>query len=922
MCKSSRLTLLVLSLLALILSAAAWSQTPLPPPAGAGPAQPAPAQGPAAPPAAPAAPAGALPAPPPAAAPAPPVLLPARPEEDVNIFERPEMAKAPQAVFEALPRFGAGLFASVQVAPTRDEKPAATGATTTRSEALPTANMPVPPNYLIGPGDTLSLRVWSRNFEQVNQQVTVTAEGFVVLPQLGNVTAAGQTLEQLRQSLTAAYARLFVNPAVTLVISEQRLVEIYVTGEAVRPGRYALAGMATVLSALYAAQGPSDIGSFRTISLNRVGQAPVEIDLYDYLQTGRRDKDLVLAPGDSLFIPTVRGEVGLTGQLRRPGRYEIKGALTLAQAIELAGGMKGSAYTPLVHLWRANERSKWALTTVNCSDKSSPELQQPLHDGDLVIVKSILPTGDNTVQLMGAVKRPGYYPCLPESTVSSLLRSAEGLVWNAHMGTGVLRRMDYDRHYQFLSFNVSEQMYGENPQKIPLEPKDEVEVFYQYAVEPTPEVRIEGAVAHPGTYQWAGKMRVSQLLLLAGSLLPEAYVERADLLRLNADQKYEVVPVSLKAALAGDESKDLALQRGDILKVSTVAEALPPAQVTIGGYVRTPGTFTRREGMKVSDLVFAAGGLKPGAGPDVEVTPGRFEGAAQPVKLVLSGTPGNYKLEPDMVLKDGDSVSVIGRGDFQEQADLIFLQGRVVHPGSFTLKRDKQRRYTVLDLLNESGGLLDDANPNGVVVYRRREVSLGAAQNEDLTRILASVNRESNQAVQVGDQAAAYGNAVAQGLTSLVSPSATTIVLPPRPVRPEDWVTAIPVSGARLLASKGESGNMELEPGDTVVVPRRVNTVTVLGAVPRSGAVAFAAGQDCREYLNEAGGLREDAAADRMVVIHPNGATAPITMTTPVEPGDVIVVPTKHIVRTVRTENSYQQWMRGIIGLVTAALLF
>jgi len=371
------------------------------------------------------------------------------------------MAKAPQAIFEGLARFGASLFASIEVRP-RLQKPATEqpGAATMPTESQPTANMPVPPNYLVGPGDTLSLSIFARNVEQIKQTFTVSPEGLIILPQVGRVTAAGQTLQQLRDGLTQAFWALFHQPVAHI----GHLRAAYGRGLRHRrcraTGEVFLGGMATVLSALYAAGGPSDIGSFRKVRLNRVGQAPVDIDLYDYLLTGSREKDIVLAPGDSLFVPTLAGEVGLTGELRRPGRYEIKDSLTVAQAVELAGGFKPSAYTPVVHLWRANARSRWELSTINCADKASPDLQQQLHDGDLLIVKSILNTGENTVQLMGAVKRPGYYPRLPDSTVSSLLRSAEGPRVECHMGTGVLRRMDHQRHYQFMPFNVQEQMYA------------------------------------------------------------------------------------------------------------------------------------------------------------------------------------------------------------------------------------------------------------------------------------------------------------------------------------------------------------------------------------------------------------------------------------------------------------------------------
>jgi protein involved in polysaccharide export with SLBB domain len=833
----------------------------------------------------------------------------------------PEQATSPQTLFESLPRFGASLFASIPMPPTGEPKPGE------KPEAPqgPVSNMPVPPNYLLGPGDTLDLSVWSRDFEQIKQTLTISPEGFVILPQLGRTAASGQTIEQLRAALTLAYTRLYVDPRVTLVVSEQRTVEVYVTGDAVRPGRYTLAGMTTVLAALYAAGGPSEIGSYRSIRLNRVGRASVEIDLYDYLLTGRRDSDVVLAPGDSIFIPTVQGEVGLTGEVRRPARYELKGDMTVAQTLELAGGMKPSAYAPLIHLWRGEQRADWVLSTLDASDPNGPDMKRPLRDGDLLIVKSILARGDNTVELLGAVKRPGVYPWTQGATIASLLRAAEGLAWNAHMQTGLLRRMDNDRHYQLLTFNVGEQMYGANPPVIPLQPKDEVEVLFQYAVEAPQEVRIEGAVAHPAVYPFAGQMRVSQLVLLAGGVLPEAYLDRADLLRLTPDQDYEVLPVNLKGALAGEAAADMLLARGDILRVAQQAEALPADEVQIAGYVQKAGTYPRRAGMKVTDLIFAAGGLKPGAGPEIIVARGRFEGLPQTTQLTLTGTPEEFTIEPDLALGNGDSVSVIGRGGFKPQADIVVLQGRVEHPGSYPLRRAPGQAYTVLDLLRDSGGLLDDANPAGIVVYRRREVSMGTAQAEDLSRILQSTNREAVQPplqIDQATQANALSANVSQSLTTLVSQNATSIVLPPRPVRPEDWVSAIPVSGRKLLDSNGREGNVELEAGDNVVVPRLINTVSVLGAVPRSGAVPYVAGARAQHYITESGGLREDAADDRMVVIHPNGAAAPVRMRAAIEPGDIIVIPTKHVVRTVRTEKPWQQWLRTIVAIVTAGLVF
>lgn len=826
----------------------------------------------------------------------------------------------PQEILKALPRFGAALFAAdAAVKPEPEEGKESSGA--------PVASAPVPASYIVGPGDELTLRVWAKGWEQLNETLTVSPEGQIFPPQLGQMMAAGQTLNALEQRLRQGYGDLFANPTVTLVVSAQRVVEVYVTGDAAKPGKYALRGAATIFTALYAAGGPSEIGSFRRITLSRAGQQPVAIDLYDYLLTGRRDNDVLLQPGDTVFIPPMVGEIGLAGEVRRPGRYELTGEATVADAIGMAGGLTSAAYGPGVQLWYAEGRSEWMLQNVDASAADGADLAKPVHDGNLIVVNPMLPKGENLVRVFGAVKREGYYPAGVNATVGSILRMAQGMTGDAHMGKGLLTRLDEKRHVEVVSFDVREQYYGGPEEQIAVRAKDWIRIFYQNEAEPALEVDVRGAVVRPTTYQWMEQMRISDLLLQAGGVLPEAYMQRADLLRLTDEQTYEVIPVDLLAALSHNTEADLILQRGDILTVLKQSEAKPASLAHISGFVAQEGEYPRRQGMRVSDLIFAGGGLLPGAGPEIEYTKGRFEGEPVTMRLQLSGGPEGYKIEPDMLLSDDDTVCVLGRGDFVAHAEIVYVKGRVEKPGAYAVKGYPGRdSYTVYDVLNETGGLLADANPNGIVVYRKRSTQAGPSQTDDLRRLLKSVNQETLQpALQLDEdaQATAMNAQVQRSLGSVLSSAdGVSIVLPPREIREDDWVAAIPVDGAAILASDGRTGNMELEPGDTVVVPPRVNTVTVLGAVPRSGAVAYVDGQSCKDYIISSGGYREDAAQDRMVVVHANGSAAPVKDSANIQAGDVIVVPTKHIVRTVRTESTWSQWFKGIVSLATAALVF
>ncbi|MFW5867915.1 MAG: SLBB domain-containing protein, partial [Armatimonadota bacterium] len=822
---------------------------------------------------------------------------------------------SPAQTFETLPRFGATLF---------DDGPARAG----EDDGQPSGtNAPVPATYLIGPGDALTLQVHAGGWEQIVQEMTVSPEGFIFPDQLGRISAAGQTVADLRDSLHQQYARIFAEPTVTLAISSQRAIDVYVTGDVMNPGRYVQTGMVTVLDALYEAGGPSEIGSYRTIRLSRVGQPACEIDLYDYLLTGSREGDMLLDPGDTIFVPPIGAEVGVTGEIHRPARYELEGETDVGDMLEMSGGMTARAHRTL-HLWRTEDGERWRMFSIDATAEDADGLAMPVRGGDLLVVRPIRDSVANTVRILGAVDRPGYYPIEEAPTIADLIDAAEGLSVDAHVGRGVISRLDAQRHFEIISFDVAAARAGDPEHNLRLQPKDYVTIYQQHEVEAPFVVEVEGAVLRPGSYRWAANLRVSQLIMRAGGLEPGAWLERADLLRLTEDQTWEVIPVDLEAALAGDPQADLVLQRGDRIEVKTRAQVGREGEVHIAGFVRDEGDYPLRDGMRVSDLIFAAGGLRPGAGPTLDIVRGHYEGAAEPIRLLLTGGPEDFEVEPNLLLSDEDSITVMGRGDYRQRADIVYLDGRVEQPGAYPIVDGiEDDSYTVWDLISDGGGLIDDANLRGIVVYRRRAAAMDDAQEEDLSRVLQSVNREARQqqAVQVSetDQAQAMQQNVTHQLRQvLTTPSGVSIVLPPHPVQEEDWVAAIPIDGQRLITSSGRDGNLELEPGDTVVVPKRTNTVMVLGAVPRSGAVPFADTQPAEYYINESGGFREDSAQNRMVVVHANGAVEPIKPKTQLHPGDVVVVPTRHIVRHVKTESDLQMWLRTIVPLATAALVF
>lgn len=787
------------------------------------------------------------------------------------------------------------------------------------------ASQPVPPNYILGAGDVLELWVWARNQEQIHEQVTITPEGFAFLPLLGQVALADQTLEQARQTLAAAYKRFFAEPRVTLVLAEQRVIEIFVTGDVMRPGRYALSGMATVFSALYEAGGPNEVGSFRRLQLTRLGQPPVTIDLYDYLLEGKREGDIILRSGDAIFVPVVRAEVGVSGQVRRPARYELLGGETVAEVLRLSGGLQPEAYAAGVQLWRIDRYQERQLTLLNLSP-GSPDWQKPVQDGDLLLIAPVLKEAEATVQIVGAVARPGTYPLISGLTIADVIAMAQGLTAQAHMAKGVLRRLGPDMHYQALFFNVKEALARRPDSNLPVQKQDIIEIFTQAEIEPPAEVTIKGAVLRPGRYEWNEGMRVGELLHLAGGPKPGAYLEYVRIERLTADLRRQIIPVNL--AVPQPPDADPLLQREDIVIIPDRNEMEAPGLVTIGGFVAHPGDYPRLEGMRVSDLIYAAGGLLPQAGPTIQYAPGRQAGPTERQELRLIRDAQGFRVEPDLVLKSGDCVAVAGQGELREREGLITVEGRVRRPGSYILRRDESARtvYSVWEALQEAGGLLEDANPQGIVVYRPLRPAGGKAQEQDMQQVIETMNYEARlqnrPTITASERQAALGSAITTGLASVfASGTQVNVIIPPDEISLQRSVQAIPVDGEKLLQTQGQESNFVLQPGDIVSVPPLVYTVTLFGAVTRPGTLPYKPEMTLTDYIAMAGGLREDAYWKRAVIVHPNGAVEVITKKTNVKPGDIVIVPTTHVVRTVHTEPPFLSWLKSLTQLILTRLI-
>ena len=209
------------------------------------------------------------------------------------------------------------------------------------STFAPLREVNVTPDYVLGPGDQLVVRIWGQvNF---NAQLTVDRSGSIYLPQVGEIHVAGLPYAQVRQHIHDAVSRIYKSFDLDVEMGQLRSIQVFVVGQARRPGTYTLSSLSTLVTALFATGGPSVQGSLRDIQLRRNGQTITHFDLYDLLILGDMSKDAQLLPGDVIYIPPVGAQVAVSGDVHIPAIYELKGATTVEQALRFAGGLSATA---------------------------------------------------------------------------------------------------------------------------------------------------------------------------------------------------------------------------------------------------------------------------------------------------------------------------------------------------------------------------------------------------------------------------------------------------------------------------------------------------------------------------------------------------------------------------------------------------
>jgi protein involved in polysaccharide export with SLBB domain len=746
------------------------------------------------------------------------------------------------------------------------------------STFAPLNMVPVTPDYVVGPGDELQVQLWGQ--VTLNGRFMVDRAGNIYIPRVGTLHVAGLRFMDLQDSLKTQIGRVFRNFDLNVNMGQLRSIQVFVVGQARRPGNYTISSLSTLVNALFVTGGPTPQGSVRHIQLKRNGQVIVDFDLYDLLLHGDKSKDVQLLPGDVIFIPSVGPQVALTGSVNVPAIYELKTAssTTVGEMIELAGGLTNVAASEKIRLERVNDgRGRSFLELgINAQGKATV-----LQDGDILSMIAIPNQYKDAVTLRGNVANPGRYTWKPGMRVKDLIPDKDSLItrdyWlkRAQLGQpGLTFIPTCPPKTPFgipgLRYGIPVGEEGDNPN-------------WRYS-----STRNSNLFGLPFGTSWGSSSPTTDGPTTDGGPdcgIPDESQTSASGIN---DRFSSSVPTqtqtSMQVPVPGQGSSTTTQNAPQMPTNAAASNRVGTAEASVSA---SSTQFRARFDVKLSepDINWSYAVIERQGKEDLTTRLLPFNLG----KVVMQGDVAqNLELEP------GDVVTIFSKADIHvpqaEQTRLVRLEGEFVGSGVYSVKPGE----TLRQLVQRAGGLTPEAYLYGSEFTRestRRVQQQRLNEYVDQIALQASTNASgnANRAISAADAAAATAQAAQNQniVNSLRQARATGRIVLEMPPDSRD-VSALP--------------DLPLEDGDRFIVPRVPSTVSVDGAVYNQNAFLYDPHRRVADYVRLAGGANRDADANRAYVIRAGGSVVSRQYSSTLlrgngfdslrlYPGDTVVIP-------------------------------
>ncbi|MCU7836680.1 MAG: SLBB domain-containing protein [gamma proteobacterium symbiont of Taylorina sp.] len=839
----------------------------------------------------------------------------------------------------------------------------------------PVTNIPVPMDYIIGPGDSIIVQLYGKT--NVEYKLVVTREGQILIPDFGPVLVSGLTFSEVKDNLKNRFEKQIFGVKAAVTLAELRTINIMIVGDVINPGSYTLSGLTNLMNALLASGGIKRTGSLRKIQLKRNGKVVSRFDLYEVLLQGNTRSNIRLAHGDVIFVPAIGATVGVGGEVQRPAIYEIKGNSSLAQVIKLAGGLLPTASLKSSHIERIKQGQyhtlisleQASLTLLNKEQANKHQTKKiSIKAGDLIRIFPVKKQIDDVVLLSGHIMQPGGYQFKHNMRLSHLFNSYYQLRQNADTQFALLRRelrnqRRIETHYIDLKKVIN---HPGSQADIKLQRRDEI-IFFDLAgnrakrllslvqdlqtqstrMYPPMIFSIKGYVRNSGTFPLQYAARLLDVFKISGEIKAGTDLAYVLIARKQfPDNQLELFSLDLNTARQKPHSEwnpiihpedviyvfDRDIKREQLIQspIQQLKNQTPYGQkspvVSISGSINHQGDYPLEPGMRIDKLIRAAGGLNERSyGIQAELTryqlvAGQFQISEQQqidLQSIIATDSltekSNSRNSANIVLQAHDHLSIHKKPQWRAKRT-IELAGEVKFPGQYPFNHNE----TLCHVLQRAGGLTNRAYPFGSVftrqsVQKKQQKSLDKVQGEldDLLVKLHLSPSLNNDEKMPADEEMHEINSVIKKLKKARASGRMAINMD-------------------KIRQCDQQADILLEDGDKLIVPVLAYEVSVFGEVYQSATHRYEKSRGSQDYIDLSGGSTVLGKNDHAYVVQANGEVVSIRQNSlfnlgwfnsssniEVKPGASIYVP----INVDRSNNreSLQSWASILFRLTLSA---
>ncbi|HCM1063008.1 TPA: SLBB domain-containing protein [Vibrio parahaemolyticus] len=769
---------------------------------------------------------------------------------------------------QGLKRFGLDLFA---------------GSPTTFA---PISDVPVPADYTVGAGDEIVIQLFGK--ENTTHRLRVNRAGIINFPSLGPVQVAGMTFSDVRDSLNQRVKEQMLGVRSDISLGEMRTMQVFVMGDAYKPGAYTVSALTTISQAIYYSGGFSESGALRNVQLKRNGRVIRKLDMYDLLLKGDARNDIRLLPGDVVFIGALGNTISIDGEVNRPAIYEIKPGETYKQAIQMAGGFTANAYSDQIEVKRYAAKGARDALTLNFSQ--SHDQQTKVKDGDVVNVLKKNEELTRYVQIEGDVRHPGFIEWKSGLRIADLFQSVD-TSFNSTADVSyavVVREINPQRDIEVYQVNLANAILSPTSKdNLKLNSRDRVLVFNRFNNEDLDTLADQETVTKAKTLEQAQLQAQQEQLKEQEVMSSSVAVSSATSLEKKTKQPKivfrgkEITKDDFEALKQNTRRTLLAPVLLQLQQQSRLG--LAPQIAEVFGEVKHPGRYPITPRMTISTLIEAAGGLTYNAFTiNAElartVINSKDERASIDVERIDLRQAIKGSTADDAVIVGRDRLNILEKPNVKLQST-VTLQGEVRFPGTYTVRQGE----TLGELLERAGGLTEFAHPQGAIFTRE---ALRLQEQKLLNQYAADMRAETAKKTFRADS----------NMGSVISDPDKTLKFVEEASRSKALGRMV-VQLNRILKDE-RSADFMLEDGDFLFVPTFRNTVSIMGEVQVPITYLLDNKLDVDDYLNKAGGAKKQADEDRIFVVRADGSVYKPTSGywfgnnhEELKAGDTIVVP-------------------------------